>query len=68
MQRRNFIKIETSRVKGDLTQDSGRRGLEVIERADRKVLGISNEAVILYENIESLESSEISTSRPNIYL
>lgn len=63
------MNIETDRIKSVATWDSG-GGIEIdiIELNDGRVLGISDEAVILYENMEDLVSGDASAKRPCIFL
>ena len=41
--------------------------LDIVELADGKVLAISEEAVVLYDNMDDLESGE-GKERPTLYL
>lgn len=59
----------TERIKSISTWDSGGGiELDVVEMADGRVLAISDEAVILYENMGDLESGDASVNRQTIFL
>lgn len=61
--------IETARIKSVHTWDSGGGiELDIVELSDGRVLGISDEAVILYDNMEDLASGNASAKRPCIFL
>lgn len=60
---------EISAIKSVSTWNSGGGiELDLIELADGKVLGISDEVVILYASMEDLETGDASAKRPCIYL
>ncbi|MBI3440885.1 MAG: hypothetical protein HY052_03625 [Proteobacteria bacterium] len=63
------MKVETGRIKSVSTWDSG-GGIEidVIELADGRVLGLTDEVIILYESIDDLQSGDVSVNRPCIFL
>ncbi len=59
----------TERIKSVSTWDSGAGiELDIVELADGRVLGISDEVVILYKNMEDLEMGDASVNRPSILL
>lgn len=42
--------------------------LDLVELADGKVLAISDEAVVLYDSMEDLQTGEADKERPTIFL
>lgn len=63
------MKVETDRIKGVSTWDSGGGiELDLIELVDGRVLCISDEAVVLYKNMDDLEAGDASAKRPHINL
>ena len=59
----------TERIKSVSTWDSGAGiELDIVELADGRVLGISDEVVILYKSMEDLEMGDASVNRPSILL
>ncbi len=66
---RQFMTTLTERIKSVSTWDSGGGiELDIVELADGRVLGISDEAVILYESMDDLEAGDASANRPFITL
>ena len=63
------MKIETDRIKSVSTWGSGGNiELDLIELTDGRVLCVSDEAVVLYKDIEDLETGNASATRPHIDL
>lgn len=63
------MNIRTNRIKGASTWDSGGGvELDLIELTDGRVLCVSDEAVVLYKDMEDLEAGDPSVSRPHIDL
>ena len=69
LRRRQTMTDETmSWIKQISSWDSGGGiELDIVELADGKVLAISEEAVVLYDNMDDLESGE-GKERPTLYL
>lgn len=63
------MKVETDRIKSVSTWDSGGGiELDLIELTDGRVLCVSDEAVVLYKDMDDLEAGNASTGRPHIDL
>lgn len=63
------MKVETDRIKSVSTWDSGGGiELDLIELADGRVLCISDEAIVLYKDMEDLETGDAGAERPHINL
>lgn len=63
------MKVETDRIKGITTWDSGGGiELDLIELVDGRVLCVSDEAVVLYKDMDDLEAGDAGVKRPHIDL
>lgn len=63
------MNVETDRIKSVSTWDSGGGiELDLIELTDGRVLCISDEAVVLYKDMDDLEAGDPSISRLHIDL
>jgi hypothetical protein len=60
---------DTANIVKVSTWDSGGGALiDIVELADGRVIGITEDAIVLYANIDDLTEGDQAAERPHIYL